>query len=748
MDARRGGVIYAADGRIWRSRLRDVGSGDPERSAAAPPEEIRFEAIHQVRRWSGLRRPKVSPPGARRRARGLADPALSPQADRVVFSALGDLWVSDTAAIKPRRLTDTPDHEHGPLWSPDGRWIAYWREAAGRESVLRLISPDGAESKSLPVPGYASIAWSPTGRRLAFFRGEDSGSAQAGWLAPDSETVRSIPLGSLRESAWRSAGPRGLLGWSADGDSIALHLERFDWGAPGDLQYVHEIRLLDVETGGSRSLSVPEGSWLRAAWSTGLEVGAFSFRGQAYTTSLLAPVEPAALPDPYARDFRWSADARHLVYVDGDRLRLHDRSTGSTRTLPVEVSYRTPSSPSPVLIRRVRVLDGSRDTLIGPKDVLLSGGRIERIAPAGSLEPPEGGQVLVAPEAGVLMPGLINTHVHLPAPPWSAGLAGPHFLYYGTTTVRDLGSEIGWIVGEAERIASGLGIGPRILASGGHVERETGGGRDWKWIVDPGDSASALAATEALGRAGADIVKIWLRDPSLAASVPKAAHQAGLPVTSHYPYAASFAWGLEGKEHILDYYRRPVGPYRQDLLSLLEAAGTCVTATLLDVKLLNTPLVASRLFPVSLDDLEPVRHLLSPSVDSSLVELFAEPMSPAQAVRADSVLGLHLDNVRRLHEAGVLLATGTDAFGFDARTDLEARVLEAAGLSAAEAIRAATSDAARCVGLDRELGTVEEGKWADLLLLSRNPLEGLEVLNEIEWVIAGGKVHRRSDLLH
>jgi imidazolonepropionase-like amidohydrolase len=101
----------------------------------------------------------------------------------------------------------------------------------------------------------------------------------------------------------------------------------------------------------------------------------------------------------------------------------------------------------------------------------------------------------------------------------------------------------------------------------------------------------------------------------------------------------------------------------------------------------------------------------------------------------------------RLYEAGVRIGAGSDLPTFPAAIHLDLVELVAAGLTPLEAIRAATSDAAHILGAEQEIGTVEEGKIADLVLLDADPLEDIRNTREIWKVIKGGEIVDREGLL-
>ncbi len=112
------------------------------------------------------------------------------------------------------------------------------------------------------------------------------------------------------------------------------------------------------------------------------------------------------------------------------------------------------------------------------------------------------------------------------------------------------------------------------------------------------------------------------------------------------------------------------------------------------------------------------------------------------------------ENITKMHEAGVKLAVGTDAGGrvgynFQGyNTPWEIKILVECGLSPMEALVAATRSGAEVIGVDDELGTIEPGKLADLLILDASPLDDIENIRAIELIIRDGQVHPRADFAY
>jgi imidazolonepropionase-like amidohydrolase len=258
-----------------------------------------------------------------------------------------------------------------------------------------------------------------------------------------------------------------------------------------------------------------------------------------------------------------------------------------------------------------------------------------------------------------------------------------------------------------------------------------------------------IARAQALGF---DFIKTYVRLPDLLQKrVIDAAHQAGMPVTSHEIYPA-VAYGADGVEHIRGTSRRGYSPknsetrhsYR-DVIDLLAASGMTLTPTigiqgghqlltLRDGAWLDDPRIA-RLFP--------------PSASAASRALRAKPPAAADLADREVMVVRQERLVGALVKAGGRVIAGTDSpinpYGLSLLLELEHYVR--GGLSPAEAIRTATVVPAESMGLGADLGTIEVGKLADLLVVDGNPLTNITDLRRTRRVVRDGVVYELATLL-
>ncbi len=712
------GVMYTRAGKIRIASLDGAEEGT-----------IEFTADLRVTRWRSNRHIEIPGLDESRRVRGIFTPALSPDGKRVAFAALGDLWLADVAGGEPSRLLRTEADESYPRWSPDGRRLAYLSAAPGVECEVRVLKTDepGAPRAILTAP-TTEFAWSPDGRRLAYAE-----AGRVGWV--------DLTNSAKHELAKEQSLAR-LLGWDAKDDSILFATSTS--GPPPDYPMLNKAWRIKSAGGVPQPANWPEKSLVLAALSPDLSHVAYSVSGVGYCTRIDGSSAPTRIPDPSPRFFSWSADSRSLLYLSGVDVRWLDIERGQARTIRASPEYRTPPAPQPLLVRNARIIDGTGAAASRVSDVLVSGGRIRRIAPAGTIARPAGLREIDA-AGSYLLPGLFNVHTH--RNPYTQCAAA--FLYNGVLAIRDVAMDAEWMQGQRERREAGELLAPRMFMTGGLVVAEWGASFSNQRAVDPHDLKSVNSAVAAISSAGADCIKPYYNNPLLDARVIEASHALGLPVTSHFVSLSSLARGLNGKEHAELMYRGWTEIYRQDVLAALRAGDVVVTPTLISWSAsIPGPSPYVPLEEKFLED-PALKTFYPPSVLKQAAESLRQPIPERMMETMREVLGLCLKSVKRLRDAGVRIATGTDIGPpwNEMGVHLEMELMVTAGLTPLEAIRAATLEGARCVGVERDLGTIEVGKLADFILVKGDPSQDIRRTREIMLIVLGGEPYTRQQIL-
>ena len=373
-----------------------------------------------------------------------------------------------------------------------------------------------------------------------------------------------------------------------------------------------------------------------------------------------------------------------------------------------------------------RLFDGTGAPLREHAAVLVEDGIIRRVADAA--EPCPDGARLIELGQRVLMPGLTDVHTHASGlvPSVAKGAEEPlpgiaaHFLQaelrdylrYGVTTIRVVGSQ-GLLPQQARQaMRYGAFRGPRLLTCGRIISATAPGGRFYGDMYREADGPDDVrrAVREQI-RAGADFIKVMttgarsneledpdplqLTEPELAA-VTDEAHRMGFRLAAHAEgldgCAAAIGHGVDTIEHGMYLHRRP------DLLAAMAASGQVLVPTLSGYYWMAG---------LGMQVIDPADATAEPDMPPVLVELAQRNIEEGAA------------SMRAARQAGVKIALGSDV---SLATGLEIQRMVRHGLTPAQALAAATGTAAEALGLDEHLGTVTEGKLADLAVVDGDPL--------------------------
>ena len=718
-------------------------------------------------------------PDTATRTRGVLQPALSPDGKRVAFSALDRLWLMELPhdgqpAGQPRRLTADSIAEFYPSWAPDGRWIAYstWTDGAG--GAVRRVSVTEEPGRAPPSERltsdtaiYFHTAVSSDGRRIVAVRaGITAEPFLTTWVLPDTSLVwlpagggRPARIGSLAaDQAYRPQYPVQQVYFRSDPARVYVGLTSWRLDGPRPRIEVsvrgQEDFFLPYETAGVLSpaadraliarkyalfeISLPPGSSGPGAAAV---PGGFDLehaRTQPFGARLGAARRWSTALAPW---ISWSRDGRRVLFSQGGTLFVGDvRPNGWTAFTRIDVPLMVPvdTPRGAVALRGARLITMAGRTVIESGDILVRNNRIVAVGPTGQVAIPSDARVIDLTGATIL-PGFVDLHDHVL---WPRGVHPQQFwhclaqLAYGVTAIRDpepFNAPDVFVYRERERMGDLLG--PRVFSTGIAYNRSDPPVRtleEARDVVRPnaeffGSETFKLFHDPSVGRRARQLLAMAVREQGLNATV-EAGGNAELELTTVID-------GFSGLEHAF-----PVRLY-EDVALLFARGHTTTTQTY------------GTMIPGSLEylfrryggpwEVEKMRRFAPPSARASMcpgcAELYDGPVERENLVAQVAGAG-------RIAATGGSVAMGAhgDIPGLGPHYELWLYTL--GGMPNHEVLRSATIVGAAAIGHERDFGSLEAGKLADLQVLDRNPLLDIRNTTSIRYVMKNGRLYRTDDL--
>jgi imidazolonepropionase-like amidohydrolase/Tol biopolymer transport system component len=732
-------IVIWGEGKIWRV---DV--------AQKRGEVIPFVARIDQPVTEALRYPQQVHPDELA-VRLLRDVTTSPDGTHVAYSALGRIHVKRLPDGEVRRLSVDEVSESSPAFSPDGRSIVYasWTdEGKGR---IRLAPAGGGAIRDLvSTPGhYTEPRFSPDGRQVVFR--SVSGDNIRGFTHAEATGIFVVPVDG-------SAPPRLVREAGSD--------PRFDH--TGERLYLRERRgekfiLLSVDLSGGDEIvhlqsdnataivPSPDGKWVAFSerWKTW--VAAFPRTGRPIDLGPRTQGFPVA---QVSRDtgfsIHWSADSSKVHWVLGPDYFTRDL----TKTFSfVESGVETPAEPEATGVpvgfttksdrpegavafvgaRLVTMGGGPRGGVIENGTLVVEGNRIVAVGPSGQVRVPAGAHVVQA-RGKTIIPGIIDSHAHVGGErdgllaqtswPLVANLA------FGVTTSHDPSNDTETVFTNAELVRAGRKLGPRLFSTGTILY---GAETPFKAVIESYDDA--LSHLRRMKAAGAFTVKSYNQQRrDVRQMIVKAARELEMMVV---PEGGSLLYldlslihdGHTGVEHNL-----PPGNLYKDVVTLFSKSGTGYTPTLI----VGFGGLSGEYYWYQHTNVWEHSRLLSFVPPDVVV-----PRSRRREMAADDdwhhiLLARH---TKKLADAGTSVQLGAHGQLQGLGAHWELWMFVQGGMTPLEALRAATIDGARYLGLDKDLGSLEVGKLADLVVLDRNPLENIRHSEAIGLVMANGRLY-------
>jgi hypothetical protein len=728
--------LYPADGRIKRRSLK---------AGVRPP--IEFSATLAVAPPAYTKKRRVFDAAQPHPVHGLIHPVLSPDGRQLAFAALGDLWLMPMGGA-PKRITDDGFVDTDAAWSPDGTRLAFSSDRGGGMDVWVRDLKTGADRRLTTLPGADMAAtWSPDGKSIAFVSNVEFEQGEVYIVAAGG--------GEPRRVLDRSFGV-GYPSWSADGTFLVTAAFK-----PYSSRYREGMNYYSIvpAAGGTPRMAVPaehKPVGKRAGDGPALSPDgkqlAFVSNGYLTVMPVTATGDPAGAPRQVTKELADSiswAGPNQILYMATDRLKIVSVTDGAAKDVPVALTWQRKVPSTRLVVHAGRLVDGVQPAARTDVDILVEGHRIRSVEPhAAALHT---GTVVDATGLSV-MPGLIEAHGH--ALKEHGTMFGRVHLAYGITTVRSPGGVPYEAIEEREAVESGRRVGPRLYLTGYLLD----GWRPYYPMASTAPTEEVVdMEVERARRLDYDLIKTYVRLPDLLQKrAIEGAHRHRIATSSHEIYPAALS-GTDGVEHTGATSRRGYSPKQsgtgrsyEDVIQIVAKSRMTLTPT----AALGGFQAATAGDPSIMRD--PRMTALQPPWVAAASGGRGRGRGARGAAAAADPRPLHTfiqrsaKALKDFLDAGVPLVAGVDSplspYGVSLHIELEAYV--EAGFTPFQALKTATVNTAALLNTTQDLGTIEPGKLADMVIVEGNPLANIRDTTRVKKVIKNGEVFTLEELLN
>lgn len=706
------------------------------------------------------------------KARLIQAPSESPDGRQIVFSSLMHLYKKDVAGGVPSRLTQSSAREFQPAWSADGQWIAYvtWADDGGDIWKLRADG-SGSPVKLTRIPAfYRDPVWSPDSKRIVALRQPrqarltGTNAFVASGLGMD---VVWIPAEGGDATLVVPARGTGRPHFTTDPERIYVYsnqgLQSFRWDGT-DRRTIVKVEgksRTPQPTPASDVRLSPDGKHALAKLNEQLYLIAMpAASGETVTVNVNSPAVPVKkLTDIGADDFQWADGGKTMTWALGSsffKQSLASVTFDAPKPEPGEAEKKEDAEPAPkkslaeeieinieqprrkatgsIVLRGAKIITMKGDEIIPDGDIVVTDNRIAAVGKRGSVAVPPGARVMDL-KGATIMPGIVDVHAH-----WieiARGELDPQSwvfmanLAYGVTSGRDPQTSTNDVFAYEDLIDMGEVLGPRAFNTGPGIFSST----DFQSLDD---ARNVVARYKKYYRT--NTVKSYMvgnrkqREWMVMACKENGimpTTEGGLDLKLDLTHVLD---GFSGNEHAL-----PIVPLYKDVVELVARSGISYTPTLLVAY--GGPWAENYFYETT-----PVHD------DPKLRRFIPHDILDERAQRRpwfrdeEQVFPKLAAQAAKIVRAGGRVCIGGHGQLQGIQCHWEMWALQSGGLSNLEVLRAATLSGAQAIGYDQDLGSIEPGKLADLLVLNKDPLENIRNTNTIRLVMKGGDMWEAETL--
>jgi imidazolonepropionase-like amidohydrolase/Tol biopolymer transport system component len=690
-------------------------------------------------------------------AKAIRHAVTSPDGNLLVFNAAGYLWKKELPNGTPERLTEESALEFDPSFSNDGEQLLFvtWIDTdKGKIKVADLSRRRMRVETLTSQPGiYRKPRFSPDGEMIVFRR--ESGNYHQGFSYTNHPGIYTMNADGSNEQLISESGQDAR--FSADGQRIY-----FEGGSYLDNAYMSmDLSGNDKHTYFTGKYTnnfviSPDNKWIAFNELFKVYVAPMPEAGRDITLNADTKAIPVAqVAEDAGINLHWSNDSQKLHWTLGERYysvsldqafgfiggeRDSDLPLSTKEGLDINLKLKHDKPEGSIAMVGGRVITMDGDQVIENGTVVVEGNRITAVGASNEVEIPRGAKV-VDISGKTLMPGIVDVHAHIgnfrqglsPQQQWEymANLA------YGVTTAHDPSSNTEMIFSQSEMVKSGTMVGPRIFSTGRILY---GADAEFKAVInDVEDARSAIRRTQAFGAFSVKSYNQPRREQRQ--QVIQAASELGVLVMpeggSTFTHNMSMIFdGHTGIEHNI-----PIYPAYKDVKKVWGESGTGYTPTLI----VNYGSISGEYYWYQHTNVWEKERLLT-FTPRSLVDARSRHRTkvPEEEYEIGHIASSALAKELSHNGVNVHLGAHGQLQGLGAHWELW--MFHQGGMTNMEALHVATINGAKYLGMEDDLGSLEVGKLADMIVIDGNPLEDIYETENVEMTMANGRLYDSATL--